>query len=413
MNTMRQYEPITLPAEATPSERRAWQRLTEILDDIYLKYGRLTLSDLGKETVTAINRAGVFDSAQIRDLQATLARFATAEMGGVTIGQAQVEELSARLLTAVQGDMARAGIGQAQIESLTAQLAEIYQAKVTEASVGDLSAAQMYADILTATTAALENVRIENLSAAMATLSFTQVAQAVIRQAKIHFLNVEDLTAGSAVFRMGTGGELYIDRLTVNEGNLVSLSAGKLMVKGVDGKWYTLQVGSDGITPIRVEEPVTDDNIGDGTLSGGKIVEGSINVDRLNAATIQGNQAFLVELTAGLGNFGTLFANEAIAEQLKTHLIHSDYLKVVIQSGENVAAYFEFLDSGLRISAPGSQFYIQISNEEIGFFQSGVKVAWITGSMLHMPRAKIESELQIGQFSWVKESNGSLSLQYV
>ena len=185
------------------------------------------------------------------------------------------------------------------------------------------------------------------------------------------------------------------------------------MLKGQDGKWYTLEVGSDGITPVLMEESVTDENIGDGSISGGKIVEGSINVDRLNAASIQGNQAFLTELTAGLGKFGTLFANEAIAEQLKTHLINSDYLKVAIESGENIAAYFEFLDSGLKISSPGSQFYLQISNEEIGFYQSGVKVAWITGSMLHMPKARIETELQIGRFSWKQEGNGSMSLQYV
>ena len=419
-NTTKQYEPITIPPEASAAERRAWQRLMDILDDIYLRYGRLTVNDLAKTTIQAINAQGVFDSAQIKDLQATLARFATAEIGSVTITSGQVGDLATRMLDALHADLTKANIGSAEIERVEAEALEAITAKIEECVAGTIDAQQMYADIVTATQAILDevkatNVITQNFTSAIANISFAQIASASVERLDVDFLSVKDSTTDTAIFRQGTAGEVYIDRLALNEGNAVSLSVGRLMLQDPeDGKWYALTVGKDGVGWEPVEVNVTDTNVGDNSLSGDKIVKGSINVEKLNASTLQGNQAFLVELVSAIAKFGTLFANEAILDQLKTTLIQSDYLRVIIEQTpgmlEGLNKYFDFAD-GLRISADGSNFSSKWTEEMLGFYQSAKLVAYISNNMFHADRLQANVSLGVGEWQWSVAKANHLTLR--
>ena len=54
MNTTYQYEPLPVPAGWSPEEKRLIQRLTDIFDDIYLKWGRIGENELSKSVVGKI-----------------------------------------------------------------------------------------------------------------------------------------------------------------------------------------------------------------------------------------------------------------------------------------------------------------------------------------------------------------------
>lgn len=338
-NSTRQYEPITIPSEASASERRAWQRLTEILDDIYLKYGRLTIKDFAKTTVQAINAAGVFDSAQIKDLQATLARFATAEIGSATITNAQIGTLSAQMINGLRADLERADIEEAQIENLTAQALTAIKAKMEECVAGTISAAQMYADIFEATQGIVGDLRTQNFTSAVANISYAQIATLVAQSADIDFARIKDLVSDKAIITQGTGGKLYIADLAVTDANMLSLTVGQLVVKGEDDRYYQLVVDPEAEKGFSLREVEMDgDQLVDNTIPGGKIVENSITARELNVETIFADEALIRELIAGIGTFGEIFATSAVMPYIQANVIDSEALLVKIR--ENSAGAY-------------------------------------------------------------------------
>ena len=82
--------------------------------------------------------------------------------------------------------------------------------------------------------------------------------------------------------------------------------------------------------------------------------------------------------------------------------------------------FFEFTaENGLQIRAKDtnnnpSKFYTQLTNSELGFYQDNDKVAYINDHKMHITEAEINivstPMLQIGNFSFIAESNGSMSL---
>lgn len=54
-NQLWQYEPIVIPADATPEQKKSWQRLSDIFDDIYHKYGRMNPNMIGQNAIGASN----------------------------------------------------------------------------------------------------------------------------------------------------------------------------------------------------------------------------------------------------------------------------------------------------------------------------------------------------------------------
>ena len=77
-NTTYQYEPLPVPSGWTQEEKRFIQRLTDILDDIYLKWGRIGENELSRSVVGKI-----LASVKKDDLEVYL-RF---DENGVSVGR--------------------------------------------------------------------------------------------------------------------------------------------------------------------------------------------------------------------------------------------------------------------------------------------------------------------------------------
>ena len=365
--------------------------------------------------------AGI-STAKIKDLTADILRAVVANIQEVTAGTVSTNELYAQLIMAVSAELKKVTAGEVETNALYAEVIKSVCADLENVAAGEvrthvlqavaadidsLSAGELYTNIISAVQA-----DVDLLSAGRLYAGLSELNKATIKEAEIDFAQVKDLVAGEAIITKGVGGQLYISRLAVNEANMVSLTAGELVVKGMDGKFYTFQVDENG-NVTTIEKLVTNDEVADGSLSGEKIVEKSITATQLNVQEIFANSALVGAITAENLNAATLFVDTAFVSELKTHLVNSDYLAVVIQDSPglltNMSMFFNFTTEGLVIKQPNSQFSVKISDTELGFYQSGQRVAYISNSQLLVERIKVEKALTIGRYEWKAETNGSIS----
>lgn len=69
-----------------------------------------------------------------------------------------------------------------------------------------------------------------------------------------------------------------------------------------------------------------------------------------------------------------------------------------------------YLEIGKKIGT--TSFYVQISSTEMGFYQNGVKVAYINSSQLYITNSEVLNEQRIGAFNWKVEGSNRMSLVY-
>lgn len=69
-----------------------------------------------------------------------------------------------------------------------------------------------------------------------------------------------------------------------------------------------------------------------------------------------------------------------------------------------------YLEIGKKIGT--ASFYVRISSTEMGFYQNGVKVAYINSSQLYITNSEVLNEQRIGAFNWKVEGSNRMSLVY-
>ena len=352
-----QYTPPTVPSGWNAEERRFATQLVDILDQIYSWRGRLTYKDLAVDTVnkivTTVSEKAEFDSAQIRDLTATVSKIASAYIESATIDAAQIKDLYAEVARIVSADIGTMDIDWANIGSLSAVIAEISAAKIGEID--------------------------------------------------IDFAKIKDLVADKQIITQGEAGELYIADLAVTEGNMVRLSLGQLLLKGADGGYYEVVVGEDGEISARKSDVTA--AIEDGQLSGGKMIDGSITANKLNAQDIFADNAMIRQLMAANMDVDTLFAREATVNAINAmDIMANNHLRVFVDGqnalNEQLRAWFNFSQDGvLGIGRSDTAFSTTISFEELAFWYYSTKVAYMRGDRLHVPNAVVEESIKIGDIT--------------
>ncbi len=285
--------------------------------------GQLQNASVGSLQVktAAIGAAHIQDAAiktaHIEDACITRAKIATAlitalNVEALTAVSARIQELVSGNITADELYASIAAIAAAQITT-----ANIQSAAIEWADIESLSA--RIANIVTAeiTTADIDWASISTLSAAVAA-----IVSANIENADIDFARVKDMTADTAIITQGAGGKLYIDRLAVSEANMVSLSVGELLVKGADGKLYSVGIDLEG-NIVTSEKSVGEGDILDGTIPAGKLIEHSITARELNVSSIFADNALIRAIKAANIDVADLVASEAFIGTLRTHVVTS------------------------------------------------------------------------------------------
>lgn len=84
---------------------------------------------------------------------------------------------------------------------------------------------------------------------------------------------------------------------------------------------------------------------------------------------------------------------------------------------EQINRFFDFLQSGLRISMDDSPFYTLLNETELGFYENGNRVAYISNNSLYISSARIQNDLILENpasgdlVRWYVDSAGYVCLQ--
>lgn len=309
--------------------------------------------------------------------------------GSITARQLAVAAVNAEKLAA--GAIAARHIAAGAVEAEKIASDAIFARHLSADALDAASAHILKADI--------DWAEIESLQAAIA-----KITSAEIQNVDIDFAKIKDLNADTAIITKGNAGELYISRLAVTEANMVSLSVGKLLVKGADGAFYALSVDETGA--IKAEKKLIENgDIRDVSIDAGqKIIEGSVTAATLNAREIFGESALIRELIATNLDVDALFAREAtIAKINALDITGNESIRLYVKSQEEMSAYLRVTENGLEIGRVGDTATFRADNrtlevtnvktERLGIaqrmaqsdewavsaYQSGLSIKWIGG----------------------------------
>jgi len=324
------------------------------------KIAEATIGELNATAITAI-------SAKIQELAAknittdelyaalatiTVAQITAANIEKANINWADIGELAAQIATIAQAQITTANINNANIDwasiaNLNAEIAKIAKAQITAANIEsaaidwaaikDLNAAVAKIALAQLTTANINNAEIDWASISQLQADIATLVNASIKTADIDWAQIKDLTAGTAIIEKGVNGKLYVADLAVTEANMASLTVGELIVKGADSCFYALSIAEDG-TVTTEKKSVGDADIGDNSVSGGKLIEKTITARELNVASIFADEALVGAITAANIDVSSLFAAEAFIAQLNAvDISGNESLRLVVDAAKDEA----------------------------------------------------------------------------
>ena len=324
------------------------------------KIAEATIGELNATAITAIS-AKIQELAAKNittdELYAALATIAVAQITAANIEKANINwadigELATQIATIAQAQITTANINNANINwasiaNLNAEIAKIAKAQITAANIEsaaidwaaikDLNAAVAKIALAQLTTANINNAEIDWASIGQLQADIAKLVNASIQTADIDWAQIKDLTAGTAIIEKGVNGKLYVADLAVTEANMASLTVGELIVKGADGCFYALSIAEDG-TVTTEKKSVGDTDIGDNSVSGGKLIEKTITARELNVASIFADEALVGAITAANIDVSSLFAAEAFIAQLNAvDISGNESLRLVVDAAKDEA----------------------------------------------------------------------------
>ena len=324
------------------------------------KIAEATIGELNATAITAISakiQELAANNITTDELYAALATIAVAQITAANIEKANINwadigELAAQIATIAQAQITTANINSANIDwasiaNLNAEIAKIAKAQITAeniesaaidwAAIKDLNAAVAKIALAQLTTANINSAEIDWASIGQLQADIAKLVNANIQTADIDWAQIKDLTAGTAIIEKGVNGKLYVADLAVTEANMASLTVGELIVKGADGCFYALSIAEDG-TVTTEKKSVGDADIGDNSISGGKLIEKTITARELNVASIFADEALVGAITAANIDVSSLFAAEAFIAQLNAvDISGNESLRLVVDAAKDEA----------------------------------------------------------------------------
>lgn len=89
----------------------------------------------------------------------------------------------------------------------------------------------------------------------------------------------------------------------------------------------------------------------------------------------------------------------------------------MIETNENLNAWFEFSEDGLQIGAASSDgenspFYTKQNHVEYGFYKDNTKLASITGEGMNIPQVHVDTQLRIGNLKLMVGTDDAINWVY-
>lgn len=252
-------------------------------------------------------------------------------------------------------------------DEIKAFIIEAVQAKIGEIVAGKITSDELFAAILGAVKLSAE------------TGSFT-------------FAEIKNLLANTLFVVQGVGEKVQIANLSVTEANIVSLSVGDLLIRNENGEMVRIYVDGDGNIQ-------TGDPIADGTLSGAKIIQGSITTAQLNTDEIFANDGTVMNLIAG-----NITANQAFIDSIVTTTIGnlSGMLDLYVRR-DNLETYLRLLTDGVHVGQSGKSSEVVVTPETVDVRMNGATYSQFASNYVQFGNYQIRRSADGGMVFKMKE----------
>lgn len=88
-------------------------------------------------------------------------------------------------------------------------------------------------------------------------------------------------------------------------------------------------------------------------------------------------------------------------------------LKSLSEQLKGIGFWVQTTGNGLLLGNEGNTFHILLNEQELGFYDGGTEVAYLNNESLYIGKARIVSEMQVGNFLWCPRDDGSMYLAWV
>lgn len=283
-------------------------------------------------------------------LQAACVTAVKIAAGAITAEKLDAETVDAKIANLVVANIQNADIDWADIEHLNAAVAEIAKAHLTDADIDWANIANLTAQVASIAQARIENAtiqtaQIENLAATVA-----EIVHLEAQVGDFTLAEIKNLLADALILQEGLANKMMIQNLVVTSANMLGATVDRLVVKGSDGKYYRIQIGSDGA--ISTEEvTVSDGEISAGeTEDGRQILASTANIDSLNATTIKASEAILATIFTESLTAGVITAGEALIASAKIPTLYVTALNALggsinLSANESITALVSSTDA--------------------------------------------------------------------
>lgn len=253
----------------------------------------ITTDRLITALLNAVNiRADEIDvgSVDTDELTALVAKIVRATIDKIDSGTINTDNLYAALAEIIELRFGSITGGTIDTDKLYADIANIITLRVNEINAGNIETDELYAAIAHIISLSVESIKAGRIEADVLAAVLAEFVTLHAGTGEFDFATIQNLVAQAMALQQGSMDTVYIRNLAVTSANMLSATLGKLVIKGDDGKYYRVFVGSDGT--ISTEE-VPDGDLDEEIDGGRQIVETTMNVGSLNATNLQASSAVI------------------------------------------------------------------------------------------------------------------------
>lgn len=202
------------------------------------------------------------------------------------------------------------------------------------AYLNDITAETITTDTLAAAFASFGRVVAQDIQAQkMSTDQLAAVMASIVtltaKVGEFDFATVQNMLSDAMIVQQGYADSVLITNLAVTSANMLDATIGHLVLHGSDGKYYEINVGSDGTIGTK-EVEATAAEISAGQLSDGRqIVSQVVNAKSLNGETVKAKQAILNTVLTNALNAGKITAAEAVIASASIPTLYVTSLKAL------------------------------------------------------------------------------------
>lgn len=217
-------------------------------------------------------------------------------------GSVTANSIAAQAVTADK--LAAGAMEAASVTALTAHLNDLQAA--------DTKTNQLYAALAHVIELAADSLTAGQLSADQLAAALANFVSLRAATGDFDLATAKNLLADALILKEGVAGGMTISNLAVTSANLLSATLDKLVLRGADGQYYRVFVGSDGAIGVQAQQPSAAEISAGQTADGASIVQTTVNAQTISGQSIKGAQALIAEVFAAALEAKKITASEAL-----------------------------------------------------------------------------------------------------